>query len=122
MLSKQIRELIHSYFDKTMHDNIHPFSFLLRFFFFFNQTRYLYDNWDVTSCNLTIVSRDNYVPFFTTLGLDSVNFFKPEAHMWTLPDHLGASRKCSPTPALPGVRQNLPDVKIQKKKKNFFFF
>ena len=42
--------------------------------------------------------------------------------MWTLPDHPGASRKCSPTPALPGVRQNLPDVKIQKKKKFFFFF
>ena len=37
--------------------------------------------------------------------------------MWTLPDHPGASRKCGPTPALPGVRQNLPDVKIQKKKK-----
>ena len=42
------------------------------------------------------------------------------AYMWTLPDHPGASRKCSPTPALPGVRQNLPDSKIQKKK--FFFF
>ena len=39
------------------------------------------------------------------------------AYMWTLPDHPGASRKCSPTPALPRVRQNLPDVKIQKKKK-----
>ena len=44
--------------------------------------------------------------------------------MWTLPDHPGASRKCGQTPALPGVRQNLPDVKIQKKKKKkiFFFF
>ena len=39
--------------------------------------------------------------------------------MWTLPDHPGASRKCGPTPALPGVSQNLPDVKIQKKKKKF---
>ena len=50
----------------------------------YNQTGYLYDNRDVTSCNLTIVSCDNYVPFFTTtlkyttLGLDSVNFFNPE--------------------------------------------
>ena len=66
MLSKQIRELtrFHSFFDNnTIHDNIHPFSF---FNTFFNQTRYLYDNRDVTSCNLTIVSGDNYVPFFTT--------------------------------------------------------
>ena len=47
---------------------------------------------------------------------------KKKAYMWTLPDHPGASRKCGPTPALPGVRQNLPDVKIQKKKKIFFFF
>ena len=39
--------------------------------------------------------------------------------MWTLPDHPGASWKCSPTPALPGVRQNLPDVKIKEKKKIF---
>ena len=42
--------------------------------------------------------------------------------MWILPDHPGASRKCGATPALPGVRQNLPGVKIQKKKKKFFFF
>ena len=42
--------------------------------------------------------------------------------MWTLPDHPGASRKCGLTPALPGVRQNLPNVKIQKKKKKKFFF
>ena len=40
------------------------------------------------------------------------------AYMWILPDHPGASRKCVPTSALPRVRQNLPDVKIQ----NFFFF
>ena len=40
-------------------------------------------------------------------------------YMWTLPDDLGASRKCSPTPALPGVRKNIPNVKIQK---IFFFF
>ena len=39
------------------------------------------------------------------------------SYMWTLPDHPGASRKWSPNPALPWVRQNLPDV-----KKNFFFF
>ena len=32
MLSKQTRELIHSYFDKTINDKIRPFSFLLRFF------------------------------------------------------------------------------------------
>ena len=44
------------------------------------------------------------------------------SYMWTLPDHPGASRKCGPTPALPGVRQNLLDVKIQKKKNFFFFF
>ena len=51
----------------------------------------------------------------------------PRSYMWTLPDHPGASRKCSLTHALPGVRQNLPDVKIQKQKKkkkkfSFFFF
>ena len=39
-----------------------------------------------------------------------------DSYMWTLPDHPGASRKCGPTPTLPGVRQNLPDMKI-----NFFF-
>ena len=45
-------------------------------------------------------------------------------YMWTLPDHPGASRKCGPTPALPGVRQNLSDARMwkYKKKKNFFFF
>ena len=43
-------------------------------------------------------------------------------YMWTLPDHPGAFRKWSLTPALPWVRQNLPDVKIQKKKKKLFFY
>ena len=38
--------------------------------------------------------------------------------MWTLPDHPGASQKYGLTIAHPGMRQNLPDVKIQKK--NFF--
>ena len=51
-----------------------------------------------------------------------VKFDIEYSYMWTLPDDPGASRKCSPTPALPGVRQNLPDVKIRKKKKFFFFF
>ena len=41
--------------------------------------------------------------------------------MWTLPDQPEASRKCSLTPALLGVRQNLPDVKIQKKKNQIIF-
>ena len=36
--------------------------------------------------------------------------------MWTLLDHPGASRKWSLTPALPGVRLNLLDVK------NLFIF
>ena len=48
-----------------------------------------------------------------TIGTQLVN----KSYMWTLPDHPGPSRKCGPTPALPGVRQNLLDVKIQKKEK-----
>ena len=44
------------------------------------------------------------------------------AYMWTLPDHPGASRNWNPTPGLPPVRQNLPDVKIQKKIFFLFFF
>ena len=52
---------------------------------------------------------------------DSPNALCPqraEAYMWTLPDYPGLSRKWSPTPILPRVRQNLPVVKIQI----FFFF
>ena len=43
-----------------------------------------------------------------------------DAYMRTLPDHPGASWKCSPTPALLGVRQNLQDVKIQKNSRPSF--
>ena len=83
-------------------------------------------------CIPTTSSQNILVPlfffFFLSLQLSKIKnlllqncFNIPLTYMWTLLDHLGASRKCSPTPALPGVRQNLPDVKVQKKK-NFFFF
>ena len=47
----------------------------------------------------------------------SEHWSAPVPYMSYLPDYLGASRKWSPTLALPRVRQNLLDVKIQKKKK-----
>ena len=76
----------------------------------------------VTEIHLLNPKWKQYLKWIYTSRLDCMGKkLRDYPYMWTLPDHPGASRKWSPTPALPGVRQNLPDVKVQKKKKSFFF-